>query len=102
VTNVTRSVPSNLSTIRIAASRVPDVIDGPNRQPAAQRWFGSMPDRMEIAKRVSPITYVRAGLPPIVTIHRDADMNSSTSRYLTGACSVSDCPKARLHRAVKL
>jgi acetyl esterase/lipase len=52
---------------------VPDVIDGPNRQPAAQRWFGSMPDRMEVAKRVSPITYVRAGLPPIVTIHGDAD-----------------------------
>jgi len=52
---------------------VPDVIDGPNRQPAAQRWFGSMPDRIDIAKRVSPITYVRAGLPPIVTIHGDAD-----------------------------
>ena len=52
---------------------VPDVIDGPNRQPAAQRWFGSMPDRMGIAKRASPITYVRAGLPPIVTIHGDAD-----------------------------
>jgi acetyl esterase/lipase len=52
---------------------VPDVIDGPNRRPAAQRWFGSLPDRMEIAKRVSPVTYVRAGLPPIVTIHGDAD-----------------------------
>jgi acetyl esterase/lipase len=52
---------------------VPDVIDGPHRQPAAQRWFGSMPDRMEIAKRVSPVTYLRPGLPPILTIHGDAD-----------------------------
>lgn len=52
---------------------VPDVIDGPHKQPGAQRWFGSLPDRMEIAKRVSPITYVRAGLPPIITIHGDAD-----------------------------
>jgi dipeptidyl aminopeptidase/acylaminoacyl peptidase len=53
---------------------VQDVIDGKNKQPAAQRWFGSMPDRMEIAKRVSPMTYVRAGLPPILTVHGDADM----------------------------
>jgi acetyl esterase/lipase len=52
---------------------VPDVIDGANRQPAAVRWFGSLPNRMEIAKRVSPMTYVRAGLPPIMTIHGDAD-----------------------------
>ena len=42
---------------------VADVIDGPNRRAAAVRWFGSLPNRMEIAKRVSPMTYVRAGLP---------------------------------------
>jgi acetyl esterase/lipase len=52
---------------------VPDVIDGPHRAAAAVRWFGSMPNRMEIARRVSPLTYVRAGLPPILTIHGDAD-----------------------------
>jgi acetyl esterase/lipase len=52
---------------------VPDVIDGPNKQGAAMRWFGSLPNKMEIAKRVSPVTYVRAGLPPIMTIHGDKD-----------------------------
>ena len=52
---------------------VPDVIDGPHRAAAAVRWFGSMPNRMEVAKRVSPLTYVRAGLPPILTVHGDAD-----------------------------
>ncbi|HET9219999.1 MAG TPA: alpha/beta hydrolase [Terriglobia bacterium] len=54
---------------------VPDVIDGPNRQQAAARWFGDMPlpNALEIAKRVSPLTYVRTGLPPIITIHGDAD-----------------------------
>jgi acetyl esterase/lipase len=52
---------------------VPDVIDGPNRRPPAERWFGSMPNRIEVARRVSPMTYVRAGLPPILTIHGDAD-----------------------------
>ena len=52
---------------------VKDVIDGPNRANAAMTWLGSLPNRDEIAARVSPLTYVRAGLPPILTIHGDAD-----------------------------
>ena len=52
---------------------VPDVIDGENSQPAAVRWFGDLPNKMEIAKKVSPLTYVRTGLPPILTVHGDAD-----------------------------
>jgi acetyl esterase/lipase len=52
---------------------VNDVIDGPHRANAAMQWFGSMPNRTEVARRVSPLTYVRAGLPPILTIHGDAD-----------------------------
>jgi len=52
---------------------VPDVIDGPNKQAAAARWFGSMTNAMEVAKKVSPLNYVRAGLPPVITIHGDAD-----------------------------
>jgi acetyl esterase/lipase len=54
-------------------SDVPDVIDGPHKANAAVRWFGSLPNRMEIARRVSPLTYVRPGLPPILTVHGDAD-----------------------------
>lgn len=52
---------------------VPDVIDGPNRQAAAVRWFGDMANALEVAKKVSPLTYVRTGLPPVITIHGDAD-----------------------------
>jgi acetyl esterase/lipase len=54
---------------------VPDVIDGANRQAAAARWFGDMPlpTALELAKKVSPLTYVRTGLPPILTVHGDAD-----------------------------
>src|SRR5262249_40893178 len=52
---------------------VPDVIEGPHAAGAAMRWFGAMPNRMEIAKLVSPINYVRADLPPIITIHGAAD-----------------------------
>lgn len=36
-------------------------------------WLGGQPDREAIAKRVSPIHYVRNGLPPILTVHGDAD-----------------------------
>lgn len=52
---------------------VGDQLEGPNRQNAVVEWFGGMPDRFEVAERVSPLTYVRAGLPPILTIHGDAD-----------------------------
>jgi acetyl esterase/lipase len=52
---------------------VADVIDGPNKANLAVTWFGSLPDKDEIAKRVSPLTYVRPGLPPILTIHGDKD-----------------------------
>jgi len=52
---------------------VKDVIDGPNRANAAMTWLGSLPNRDEIAARVSPLNYVRAGLPPILSIHGDAD-----------------------------
>ena len=38
-----------------------------------EAWLGSGSDREEVARRVSPLTYVRAGLPPVLTIHGDAD-----------------------------
>ena len=52
---------------------VGDLLDGPNTKRYAVQWMGSMADRFDIAKRVSPVEYVRAGLPPVLTIHGDAD-----------------------------
>jgi acetyl esterase/lipase len=52
---------------------VPDVIDGENRSNAAARWFGDMPNPLPLARRLSPLTYVRDDLPPILTIQGDAD-----------------------------
>ena len=52
---------------------VADVIDGPHRANLAVTWLGGIPNRDEIAKRASPLTYVRPGLPPILTIHGDMD-----------------------------
>jgi len=52
---------------------VTDVLQGKNQQDWAVAWFGSLPDRMDLAKRLSPLSYVRSGLPPIITIHGTKD-----------------------------
>jgi acetyl esterase/lipase len=39
----------------------------------AVSWIGGQPNRKEVAARVSPMTYVRAGVPPVIAIHGDAD-----------------------------
>ena len=52
---------------------VGDLLEGVNAKSYAVAWMGSRSDRMELARRVSPITYVRSGLPPILTIHGDVD-----------------------------
>ena len=52
---------------------VGDLLAGENEKAYAVRWMGSMADRLDVALRVSPLTYVRGGLPPILTIHGDAD-----------------------------
>jgi acetyl esterase/lipase len=52
---------------------VVDLLEGPNRKTYAVAWLSSMPDREMIARRVSPLTYVRPGLPPVIAIQGDAD-----------------------------
>ncbi len=52
---------------------VNDIIAGKNLKNYAVMWMGSQPNAPEIAKKVSPLTYVRADLPPILTIHGDSD-----------------------------
>ena len=53
---------------------ISDVYDLAHREPGisgnfTEAWLGSSPDRDEIAKRVSPLSYVRPGVPPVLTIH---------------------------------
>lgn len=52
---------------------VADLLDGPNAKHYAIEWFGALSNREELARQLSPISYVRAGLPPILTIHGDQD-----------------------------
>jgi acetyl esterase/lipase len=52
---------------------VGDLLDGPNRKTYAVTWLGSAPNREATARRVSPLTYIRPGLPPILSVQGDAD-----------------------------
>ena len=37
------------------------------------RWMGPRPDMIDFARKLSPVTYVRKDVPPILAIHGDAD-----------------------------
>lgn len=54
---------------------VKDVISGPNYNEVPARWFAGMAeaDMLTLADRLSPLRYVRDGLPPILSIQGDAD-----------------------------
>lgn len=52
---------------------VGDLLDGANRRPWAVEWFGSLPNRAELATRLSPLNYVKKGIPPIITVHGTDD-----------------------------
>ena len=52
---------------------VADQISGDHQRPYAVAWIPEQPGRMELARRLSPHTYVRKGLPPILVLHGDAD-----------------------------
>jgi acetyl esterase/lipase len=58
---------------------IADLLDGPNKKPFPEnwpytvQWLGNQPNRADVARASSPLTYVRSGLPPIISIHGDAD-----------------------------
>jgi acetyl esterase/lipase len=67
---------------------VGDLLSGKNQRDYAVAWLGSQKDRRKIARRVSPLTYVRAGLPPVISVHADKDPTVPYSQAV------------RLHRAL--
>jgi acetyl esterase/lipase len=52
---------------------VADMLEGANQRWYALKWFGSLPNRMDLARRLSPVNYARPGLPPIILVHGDSD-----------------------------
>jgi acetyl esterase/lipase len=52
---------------------VADLLQGPDLETYAVAWIGAQPGKQELARHVSPLSYVRPGLPPIITIQGDRD-----------------------------
>lgn len=52
---------------------VADQLSGPRQQEYAAAWIPDQPGRIQLARRLSPLSYVRKGLPPILILHGDAD-----------------------------
>jgi acetyl esterase/lipase len=50
-----------------------ELTQGPEPRDWALAWLGSGPDLAERARRYSPLGYVHAGGPPVVTVHGEAD-----------------------------
>jgi len=50
-----------------------DQLEGPNQRDYAVTWIPPQAGRMELARRLSPMTYVRREVPAILTIHGDSD-----------------------------
>jgi acetyl esterase/lipase len=52
---------------------VAELLAPPNPRDFAVGWMGPAPDAPARAARVSPLTYVAKGAPPVLTLHGDAD-----------------------------
>jgi acetyl esterase/lipase len=78
--NATRWTNASEPSVHVAAiinwfgiTDVADLLDGPDAKHYAVEWFGSMSNRSELAKELSPLSYIRPGLPPVITIQGDKD-----------------------------
>jgi len=52
---------------------VSDMLEGPHKSWFAIDWLGTATHRADLARRLSPINYVRSGLPPVILAHADRD-----------------------------
>lgn len=50
-----------------------DIISGPNTRQFALKWLPAEDKRGDLARRLSPMTYVRKDVPPVLSIHGTAD-----------------------------
>jgi acetyl esterase/lipase len=78
--NASNPGPTNTDELKVAAivdqygiSDVNELLGGANARTFAIAWLGSMLNREEIARQVSPIRYVKAGIPPVFSVHGDQD-----------------------------
>lgn len=69
-----------INTLHVAAivnwygiTDVVDLLSGPNRKTYAVAWLGGQAGSVDLARRLSPLTYVRPEQAPVITIHGDQD-----------------------------
>jgi acetyl esterase/lipase len=75
-----------------------DVAAFAGKSPRTQKWLGAGPTGTEMGRVMSPLAHVRAGLPPILIVHGDADptVPYEQSERLRDALSAAGVPN-RLH-----
>jgi acetyl esterase/lipase len=49
-----------------------DILQGPNSKPFAPGWVRGSPSPLDVARALSPLP-LRGGVPPVISIHGDAD-----------------------------
>ncbi len=54
-------------------SDVNEILTGPDRRTYAVAWLSGAADKRAVARQSSPLTYVHAGQPPVLTILGDHD-----------------------------
>jgi len=59
-----------------------DLLAGPNKRSSVVDWLARSNNPAEMARLVSPVTWARVGLPPIITIHGDSDPSVPYSQAL--------------------
>jgi len=52
-------------------------LEGSPRSGYTAAWIPEQPNRMELARKLSPMNYVRKGVPPVLAMHGDADREVS-------------------------
>jgi acetyl esterase/lipase len=74
------TVPNNIDEMKVAAivdqygvADVNELLKNPNMRSWALAWLGSVSNREELARLVSPTTYIKAGMPPVFSVHGDQD-----------------------------
>jgi acetyl esterase/lipase len=68
--------PSHVSAViaQFPPTDMRDLLTGPNAKPFTNQWLpATMPDRLALADKLSPIHYVNEQTVPVLIIHGDAD-----------------------------
>jgi acetyl esterase/lipase len=69
-------------------------MDGAFKSPSVLQWIGNQPNSTAYASLMSPITYVRAGLPPVYIVHGGSDpvVPHANSEHLQAALNAAGVP----------